>query len=112
MLPLSIDNGYCQSRSTKVDLENKMKRSTKSSAKKLNAELARIVRGIRGGAAQIAEIGHLDKSYVSRVIAGQKPPSMRFLLAFDAVLTGVKRRVNGALLHRAHPELTSQGDHE
>ena len=86
-----------------------MKRTTKTPARKLDKELARIVSGMRGGAAQIAEIGNFDHAYVSRVIAGNKPPSMRFLLALDCVIAGVKRRVNGAIIRRAHPEIDGEG---
>jgi hypothetical protein len=82
-----------------------MKRITKKTAKKLDSELARLVRGMRGGAAQIAAVGGFDHAYVSRVIGGMKPPSMKFLLALDSVLSGVKGRVNSAIIRRAHPEI-------
>jgi transcriptional regulator with XRE-family HTH domain len=47
-------------------------------------------------AAQIAAAGKLDKSYVSRVLNNQKPPSPHFFRALRRVL---KRLV------REHPEL-------
>ena len=82
-----------------------MKRTTKNTTRKLGKELRRLVRGMRGGAAQIAAVGKLSRPYVSKVINGKKPPSMRFLLAMDCVLAGAKRRVNGAIIRRAHPEI-------
>lgn len=80
---------------------------------------------MRGASAQIAATGHFHKSYVSRVIAGSKPPSRKFLLALDAVLAaaqrraihalirhshgavlaGAQRRVIGALIRHSHPEI-------
>jgi hypothetical protein len=84
------------------------KATTKKSAKKLDPELARIIRGMRGGAAQIAAVGKLSRTYVWKVLHFEKPPSMRFLLALDCVLAGAKRRLNGAILRHAHPEIDSE----
>jgi hypothetical protein len=90
-----------------------MKRIMKRRARKLDPQVARLVRGTSGAAAHIAELMHgtnpgpINRSYVSRVVAGEKPPSMNFLRALDYLLSGAKRRVNAAMLRRAHPEIDS-----
>jgi transcriptional regulator with XRE-family HTH domain len=60
---------------------------------------------MRGAASQIAEIAGVSRAHVSRVLNLKKPPSIKILLAIDCVLSGAKRRINGAILHRAHPEI-------
>jgi hypothetical protein len=83
-------------------------------AKKLDAELCRIVLGTYGMSAQIATLMHgkrpgtPNRANVWRIVHRLKPPSRRFLLALAAVLDGAKRRVNGAILRRAHPEIESE----
>ena len=92
-------------------MKRSTKREPKKAAKKLDLELCRIIRGSRGMAAQIAEIMHSrgpgkpNRAFVWRVINQLTPPSPRFLLAYAYVLDGAKRRVNGALLRSAHPEI-------
>jgi hypothetical protein len=82
-----------------------MKPITKNGCKKLGNETAKMIRGMRGAAAQIAAIGKLDHAYVSRVLAGKKPASKRFLLALDYVLQGAQACVRSAILHHEHPEI-------
>ena len=81
-----------------------MKRSTKKRPR-IDPAVARLVTGMRGGAAEIAAAGPFSRAYVCKVVNGLKPPSMRFLLALDSVLSGAKRRVNGAIIRRVHPEV-------
>jgi hypothetical protein len=82
-----------------------MKRTTKKTAHKLDREIARLIQGIYGAVAEIAAIGAFSRTYAWKVVHGQKPASLRFLLAVDCFLAGASRRVNGAMLRRAHPEL-------
>jgi hypothetical protein len=77
-----------------------MKRITAKPRKRLTKEATRIIRGMRGIQAQIAVVGHLPQGYVSRVLAGQKPPSEKFLLALDTVLGGIQARVGRAIARR------------
>jgi hypothetical protein len=85
-----------------------MKRNTNFGSVKLGSETGRLVRGMRGAAAQIAAVAHCDHAYVSRVLSGKKPPSKKFLLALETVLQGAQLQVWRAIVQHEHPEITWQ----
>jgi hypothetical protein len=58
-----------------------------------------------GAAARIAEIGKFNRSYVCRVLSGEKAPSKRFLLATECVLAHLKGQIEIAIVRHEHPEL-------
>jgi hypothetical protein len=73
--------------------------------RKLGPETRRIVRGTHGLAARIAALGHFDPSFASRVVAGDKPASMRFLKALDRALAEVRATIVRQMIRHEHPEL-------
>jgi hypothetical protein len=95
-----------------------MKNTTNRKRKRLGPESVRLIRGMRGGAAQIAALMHpagtepekINHSYVARVINGEKPPSKRFLLALSCVLAGLHRQAVRAIVEYENPDMRNLPD--
>jgi hypothetical protein len=63
-----------------------MKPSTENNKKKLAPQTMRLIRRTHGLRANIARAGDFERSYVTRVVKGVKPPSARFLAALSLAL--------------------------
>jgi hypothetical protein len=83
-----------------------MKLNTKDGKKKLGPETAALIRATHGMASKIAALGRFDHSYVSRVRAGRKPPSLRFLKALDGALRDLRAGIAIEIVRHEHPEIT------
>ncbi len=60
--------------------------NTKPTPQKLPRSVATLVHRTPGCAARVAQAAGLSESYVSMVLAGHKPPSLKFLRALVSVI--------------------------
>ena len=82
-----------------------MKNTTKTTPNKLGPETCQLIRANHGLAAQIAAFGGFNKSFATRVLKGEKRPSLRFLKALDRALADMRAVVAIQLVHHEHPEI-------
>jgi hypothetical protein len=86
------------------------KPTTKKSKKKLAPQTMRLIRRTHGLRANIARAGNFERSYVTRVVNGTKPPSTRFLAALSLALEEMARLAQIEVVRSEYPQEFAQAE--